>query len=84
MKISEIKKFTFPILFKKGIFSIIMSSTKQKSTPIVLGRWNLKHEEKDLNKFYQNLPDPGYPNIYPESMNAGYEPLYNRSGKRQN
>ena len=83
MKITAVKNFTFPIFLRKGIISIIMGSISQKATPVVLGRWNLKHEDKELNKFYKNIPDPGYPNIYPKSMNAGYEPLYNRSGKRQ-
>ena len=26
------------------------------------GRWKLKYSEKDLEKFYQQLPDPGYKN----------------------
>ena len=83
MQVTGINKFTFPLLIRKGIFSGFTTSTKLKTHATVLGRWSLKHEEKDLNRFYRYLPDPGYPNKYPESMNAGYEPRYNRSGKPQ-
>lgn len=84
MNISNVNKFTFPLLFNKGILSSFTIAKKIKTQPVILGRWNLKHEEKELNKFYRYIPDPGYPNIYPDSKNAGYEPQYNRSGKRQN
>lgn len=83
MQVSGINKFTFPILMRIGILSSFTTSTKLKTDTTVLGRWSLKHEEKDLNRFYRYLPDPGYPNKYPESMKAGYEPQYNRSGKMQ-
>ena len=83
MHLSNINKFSFPILFNKGYFSKMVEKVKKTSNPTILGRWSLKHEEKDLNTFYRYIPDPGYPNLYPDSMNAGYEPLYNRSGKPQ-
>ena len=83
MQVSGINKFTFPLLFNKGILSSFTSATTLKTHSVALGRWSLKHEEQDLDRFYRYLPDPGYPNKYPISKNAGYEPQYNRSGKPQ-
>ena len=31
---------------------------------ILPGRWHLKYKEKDLDLFYRQIPDPGYPSNY--------------------
>ena len=89
---SNVNKFTYPILFRRGYWKTITQSWKKKEInwfseeKKVLGRWNLKHNENDLNKFYQYLPDPGYPNNY-NSLTISVvdsSPQYNHLGKPQN
>tara|TARA_A100001015_G_C15027164_1_gene731132 strand:+ start:1067 stop:1312 length:246 start_codon:yes stop_codon:yes gene_type:complete len=80
MRLLGIKKFSFTTLVKKDYISNLF---KKNSHSRLLGRWNLKHKESELNTFYRYIPDPGYPNIYPDSIVSGYEPQYNRSGKMQ-
>lgn len=79
MYISGANKFTYPLLIQRGYMSTVSrrlfspSEGKKsffqrfnwfKQEKKVLGRWNLKHNEKELNQFCQYLPDPGYPNTY--------------------
>ena len=103
MYFTSANKFTYPLMVGRGYKSTLSKmwfSPSQESKWVfpkpdwfgqekkVLGRWNLKHTEKDLNKFYQYLPDPGYPNNYGASQLASVvldsSLQYNHSGKKQN
>ena len=69
MHISGVNKFTYPLIFQRGNIATITRKILKpnkwfQSEKKELGRWNLKHNDKDLNQFYQYLPDPGYPNNY--------------------
>ena len=92
MYITGANKFTYPLLVQRGYLSSWSRKWwkqewfgKEKK---VLGRWNLKHTESELNKFYQYIPDPGYPNNYGTKQLAGVvldsSLQYNHLGKTQN
>ena len=48
-----------PYYIHKIIKEIQKVSTKNNNK-ILLGRWNLKHDQTKLNLFYTQIPDPGY------------------------
>lgn len=103
MYFTSANKFTYPLMIGGGYMSTFSKKWFNPSQGTkwffintnwfgqekkVLGRWNLKHTEKDLNKFYRYLPDPGYPNNYGDTQLASIvldsSLQYNRSGKKQN
>ena len=102
MIITSTNKFTYPLLFQRGKLSTLTENWIRPSIQKifsreydwfsqekkVLGRWNLKHNEKDLNQFYQYLPDPGYPNTYQHTLTttviSDSSIQYTHSGKMQN
>ena len=51
-----------PYYFHK-IINNIKNITPKSENKIMLGRWNLKHDQKKLNLFYTQLPDPGYKKV---------------------
>lgn len=83
---TNINKFTYPIQASRGyvITSLFKKYTLQQEP--VLGRWKLKYQEQELEKFYRNIPDPGYflTPITEKSENINYATQYNHSDKRQN
>ena len=78
---APINKFTFPLLFNKG-YKPIISSFFQKKDQVSLGRWHLKHQEQQLDNFYQQIPDPGYFNYLPFRPNLLKQDI--NSSKPQN
>tara|TARA_B100000123_G_C25738658_1_gene432732 strand:+ start:2519 stop:2674 length:156 start_codon:yes stop_codon:yes gene_type:complete len=49
------------IIWVQKIFSRLNIIPKKVILP---GRWHLKHQDRDLEIFYRQLPDPGYPSSY--------------------
>ena len=56
----NINKFIYPLQASRGyVLTNLFKKNVPKNEP-VLGRWKLKYQEQDLEKFYRNIPDPGY------------------------
>ena len=81
---APINKFTFPILQGRGI--MISNFITKKKENIMLGRWKLKYKEQELEKFYRNIPDPGYfhDKTVPGILTSSYKKPDNHSDKPQN
>ena len=80
---TSINKFTFPILNRKGY--MISTFIKKKKENVMLGRWKLKYKEQELEKFYRNIPDPGYfyEKTAPAILTSSYKKLDSHSDKPQ-
>lgn len=52
--------FTHTMRIPHYIHKIIQKVINKNDNKILLGRWNLKHDQTKLNLFYTQIPDPGY------------------------
>ena len=46
------------------IVRMMQNAFKFNEPKILPGRWKLKYTETELDRFYRQIPDPGYTNDY--------------------